>query len=272
MKNIYCYRTTSWLLLPALLLALAGCELFEYSPYEVRLKPEERNINEQHIARILAEQPSSSDTLTVALTADTQGFYADNDDMVHHMNHRDDIAFVLHAGDITDYGLLKEFRWIHRSLDRLRVPYVAVIGNHDAVGNGQDVYRAMFGKFDFSFAVGSSKFIFLNTNFLEFDFKAPDLDWLETQLQDRASYKTVFVVSHIPPTSFEFGEHNNDRYQRLLEKYNVSLSIHGHTHRYDFYKVEEEGVDHLTVATTNEREYMVMQIVGEQFKLERVNF
>ncbi|MFT2009380.1 metallophosphoesterase family protein [Pontibacter sp. 13R65] len=272
MKNKYPNGAANWFLLPVLLLTLASCDIFEYSPYEVRLAPEERKINERNIARIQSLPFTASDTLRIALTADTQGFYADNDDMVNHMNRRDDIAFVLHGGDITDYGLLQEFRWIHKSLDRLKVPYVAVVGNHDAVGNGQQVYKAMFGDFDFSFTVASAKFIFLNTNYLEFEKKAPDLVWLEEQLQDRPAYNHIFVVSHIPPTSYEFGEQNKDEYQRLLNKYEVSLSIHGHNHSFDYYKLEEDGVDHVNVGATNQREYLVLEVTDNTFKLDRITF
>ncbi|WP_187261551.1 metallophosphoesterase family protein [Pontibacter beigongshangensis] len=272
MKMKYCCGKPSAVMVAFFLLLFTSCDMFEYSPYEVRLQPEDRKINEQHIARIQNLKISPADTLRVALTADTQGFYADNDDMVNHLNRRHDVAFVLHGGDITDYGLLKEFGWVHRSLKRLAVPYVAVIGNHDAVGNGQQVYKAMFGEFDFTFSVAGNKFIFLNTNYLEFDQQAPDLNWLEEQLQDRESYTNVFVVSHIPPNSPEFGAHNKERYQHLLKKYNVSLSIHGHTHSYDYYKLEEEGINHLNVASTDNREYMVMQIVGDKYQLERIHF
>lgn len=238
----------------------------------MRLDKDERELNQRNINRILALNLSAEDTLCFVLTADTQGFYEANEALVAELNKRNDIDFVLLGGDITDFGLLKEFRWVHESFEKLKVPYVAVIGNHDATGNGKQVFRAMYGDFDFSFTVARRKFIFLNTNHLEFDHQAPDLDWLESAFGDAATYDQVFVVSHIPPSSPEFGKEKAERYGQLLKKHKASLSIHGHTHNFKYYKLEEDGVQHLNVATTNKREYVVMRVFGKQVDFERVNF
>ncbi|MCC9137844.1 metallophosphoesterase family protein [Pontibacter silvestris] len=254
------------------LLALQACDKFEYSPYEVRLDKNERDVNNRSIERIKALNISPSDTLRFVLTADVQGFYSDDDDLVDALNKRNDIAFVLLGGDITDFGLLKEFKWIYQSFERMKVPYVAVIGNHDATNNGKQVYEAMYGDFNFSFTVADRKFIFLNTNYLEFDKNAPDLEWLESELADASSYLNTFVVSHIPPTNVEFGADKATEYENLLEQHNVSMSIHGHNHNYDYYKVKEGGVDHLNVSTTSKREYIVMNVIGKDVQFERVNF
>ncbi|MDX5420632.1 MAG: metallophosphoesterase [Hymenobacteraceae bacterium] len=273
-ENIYTPLLKAFLSFPLLLLLfmLQGCEKFEYSPYEVRLSKDEQGLNQRNIERILSLNLSPADTLRFVLTADTQGFYEDNEALVKELNKRGDINFVLLGGDITDFGLLKEFRWVHESFDKLKVPYVAVIGNHDATGNGKQVFKAMYGEYDFSFTVAKRKFIFLNTNYLEFGKQAPDLDWLDSAFGDPSTYDHVFVVSHIPPASPEFGEENAVRYGEILRRRKASLSIHGHTHNFKYYKMQEEGVYHLDVATTNKREYIVMSVFGKHVDFERVKF
>ena len=56
---------------------------------------------------------------------------------MRHANGRDDIDFVIHGGDYTEFGVTKEFEWAVERLNQLRVPYVGLIGNHDILGNGQ---------------------------------------------------------------------------------------------------------------------------------------
>ncbi|RDV16199.1 metallophosphoesterase [Pontibacter diazotrophicus] len=255
-----------------LALVLQSCSKFEYSPYEVRLKEDEKHINQRNVARIEALDIGSADTLRFILTSDTQGFYQSNEDIVHHINGRRDVDFVLISGDLTDFGLQKEFVLVHDSFKKLKVPYIAVIGNHDAIDNGKQVYRAMYGDFDFSFAVGGRKFILLNTNNLEFKKQAPDLEWLQKELAQSTGYDHTFVVSHISPTSFGFGKEKAQRYGDLLSQHKVSYSLHGHDHNFKHYFPFDESVPYLHTGTTDQREYIVFTVVADTVTFERVKF
>ncbi|HYH14625.1 MAG TPA: metallophosphoesterase family protein, partial [Flavisolibacter sp.] len=118
------------------LLSLMSCkDLFQYSPKEVRLEEEEQNINLKNIPKI--EALPKKDTLKFILIGDTQRFYDETADFVTAANQRNDISFVVLAGDISDFGLSKEFKWVHRELKQLKVPYIGVIGNHDMLSNGR---------------------------------------------------------------------------------------------------------------------------------------
>ena len=256
----------------ALQMLLFSCDKFEYSPYEIRLPEDMRDINRKNINRILDQHISAADTLKFVITSDTQGFYVHNEALVNHINQNQDISFILHNGDITDFGLLKEHKWIHDSFKNLKAPYVTVIGNHDATGNGQDLYSAMYGDFDFSFVAANRKFIFLNTNHWEFKGQVPDLEWLERELQNTAQYQNTFVISHIPPNSDAFGADKIDKYKALLRHYNVSLSIHGHGHGFNYSRVNENDVYEMEVASTDKREYVVMSLIGNKIDFKRVNF
>lgn len=267
--NYFKKTTLAVLALPMLL--LQACEKFEYSPYEIRLHDNERQLNQKNIDRIKALNIPANTTLTFALISDTQGFYKDTEVMVNHLNKQDDVQFVLHNGDITDFGLLKEFRLINERLGRLKAPLVTVIGNHDAVNNGMQLYKEMYGPYNFSFVAGHSKFIFINTNNWEFNGAAPDLDWLETQLTDRAAHDQVFVLSHIPPTSSAFGDRNAQRYRQLMNKYKVSMSIHGHNHKFETYQLEEGGTRYMNVGEAADEEYVLMRVSNKSVSFNRVS-
>ncbi|RAU81725.1 metallophosphoesterase family protein [Pontibacter arcticus] len=265
-------RVVAGLFVVLFTLGLQSCDEFEYSPYEVRLKDDEKNINQINIQRIQKANLSPSKPLRFILTADTQGFYEENAEMVKHINQQQNIDFVLLSGDITDFGLTKEYRLVHQDFKELKMPYVAVIGNHDAVNNGKEVFKAMYGEYDLSFTAGGRKFILLNTNYLEFNKKVPDLNWLEKELAATARNEPVFVVSHIAPSSPEFGPENKDRYTNLLSTYNVRYSLHGHNHKYESGTLPGSRVPYLITGSTETREYIIFTVTGPDITFERVKF
>jgi 3',5'-cyclic AMP phosphodiesterase CpdA len=59
-------------------------------------------------------------------TGDTQGWFDDTKDMVKSINNHHTIDFVVHGGDITDFGITKEFEWQRDILNGLQVPYVVI--------------------------------------------------------------------------------------------------------------------------------------------------
>jgi 3',5'-cyclic-AMP phosphodiesterase len=267
------YNCFARIILALSLLIVQACEKFEYSPYEVRLSEDEKNINQRNIQKIKELHITPADQFKFILISDSQGFYDDNERVVSHINrHYSDAHFLLLGGDITDFGLLKEHRLIHKQLSKLNMPYVAVIGNHDATNNGKVVYKNMYGAFDFSFIVGGTKFILLNTNYLEFDRKVPDLNWLEAELKDGLHYNNIFVLSHIYPILYEFGrdEGKGELYGKLVSKYNVSYSLHGHRHAYNLFYPFDGRIPYLVSGATERLEYIVFTVNGDNITFERI--
>ena len=113
----------------------------------------------------------------------------------------------MHGGDLTDCGTTKEYIWQRDRLARLKVPYVALIGNHDFLGTGNETYSVMYGKMDFSFIAGRIKFVCLNTNATEYDYLAavPNLDYMEEQhTADSALFDRSVVCMHARPYCEQF--------------------------------------------------------------------
>ena len=40
----------------------------------------------------------------------------------------------------------KEYEWTVNILSKLDIPYVGLIGNHDVIGNGDQVFNKLFGE------------------------------------------------------------------------------------------------------------------------------
>lgn len=213
-----------------------GC--LEPTPFDV--DPSEVDLTAKSLARIAARSPSTNTFKFVAI-GDTHDDYSALSAAVAAINTRDDVAFVIVAGDQTDQGLLREFELTRDELARLDVPYVTVIGNHDALSNGPEVYRRMYGPFDYSFEIGAVKFIVFNSNSLEFPGDVvPDRAWLERQQSDLDGAASAIWVTHQEIRRPDDGRDGGGKafYARLLDEYPVaSLVIHGHRlehrlHRY----------------------------------------
>lgn len=261
------------MLLTGLSLLSACKNLFHYHPGEVRLEESEKNLNAKNLRRI--QSLPAQDTFHFALIGDTQRFYDEVDDFVQDVNKRQDVSFVLLAGDITDFGLNKEYKWVHRALKKLAVPYIAVIGNHDLLANGRKVYQEMYGPEDFSFAFSGSKFICLNTNSEEFGFDGtvPNLPWLNQQLSDTVLHKSIFVIAHVPPFSAAFDKKLEQSYASLLAASNrVFLTVYGHQHGYSKTTPYSDGVTYLVTAAMNRRSYILVSVWDDQHKTEQIFF
>jgi len=253
--------------------AFASCKkTFEYSPHEVRLGENEKNINAKNIAKI-SSQPVP-DSLKFIVIGDPQRAYDELDDFVDGVNQRRGISFVVVDGDLTDFGLNSEFQWINKILSKLKIPSIAVIGNHDMLGNGAEVYRQMYGPDNFSFSIGSNKFICLNSNSQErnYDGSLPNLPWLYNELAESSSQK-VIVSSHIAPFSFGFDSSMEKSYASLLaQSGNVSLSIHAHVSMFFHRQEYNDGVEYLVVNSLSKRKYVEVIVHGENHSIEEKSF
>ena len=108
---------------------LWGCDMIDYHPYDVRIDGE-TDVNAHNIAEI-EDSCKEKTSIRFVTMGDSQRWYDETEDFVKAINQRDDIDFVIHGGDISDFGVTKEFLWQRDILNKLKVPYVVVLGNHD---------------------------------------------------------------------------------------------------------------------------------------------
>ena len=103
-------------------LLLAGCDMIEYHPYDLDIDGE-TGINEKNIA-IIEETGKGRKEFAFAVISDTQRWYDETEDAVEAINRRTDVDFVVHTGDLSDFGAKLEFEKQRDILNRLNVPYV----------------------------------------------------------------------------------------------------------------------------------------------------
>lgn len=271
MKSIVNLKLSS--VLGVLMAYLFACDLIEYSPNQIVLDDDEKNLNALNIA--LLQSKPAKDTLKFVLMGDTQRFYDEADGFVKSVNQQDGIDFVIHAGDISDFGLAKEFRWVNDIMKKINVPYVTVIGNHDLVANGANVYKKMFGPLNFSFIFSDVKFIFYDSNSIEYgyDGTVPDLDWIEKELLDSASYDWAIPVSHIPPYNPDTDLSKEEAFiDMLAQNGKVKLSLHGHQHSFSEEEKYGNGITYLVSTTVQKKGYAIVTFFDGKFSVEKVYY
>lgn len=275
MSLLFSYGSRIFLLSCCWLL-LTSCDYFDFSPYQVNLKEEQRNLNKKNLDRIAALKLQPQDTLRFALISDNQRFYDELEDVVkainNYSNQEKPINFTINCGDLTDFGLQEEYIWQSDRIQKLKMPYLAVIGNHDCVANGVKIYEAMYGPMDFSFEVAGNKFIALNTNGLEFDYPVPDMDYLRAAINGSSEFQNTFVLSHVPPFDRDFNSDLTSEYAHIMHSNQVAYSIHGHQHSFRFGQPFNDGQNYLVVDTIQNRNFIVVTVIGKQVSFERIKF
>ncbi|MCD7972494.1 MAG: metallophosphoesterase [Candidatus Azobacteroides sp.] len=251
-----------------------SCDMFEYHPYDGNVKGE-TNINAKNITRI-EEICKGRNTFRFAFISDTQRWYDDTEDFVKHINQRNDVDFLLHGGDISDFGLTKEFMWMRDIINKLTIPYVVILGNHDCLANGEQVFRKIFGEINFSFMAGNVKFICLNTNALEFDYSqpVPDFSFIEEQYREEKEEheKTIFGM-HVRPFSEQFNNNVAHIFQHSIKRFpGLQFCLHGHGHSKNILDLFEDGVLYYEVPCIHERSYFIFTINPDDYEMEEIFF
>jgi Icc protein len=252
---------------------VTACDHFEFSPNQVSDQASPSNLNFENAAKL--RQHAGDDTVTIVFSGDSQRWYDEQERFVKKVNSMPDVDLVLLAGDISDFGLLQEFKWVHKRLSALHAPFFGVVGNHDLVGNGRAVFAEMFGPLNYSFVYGGIKFVAHNTNALEAPGQdVPDINWLAAELQNREKADHIITVSHVPPFSpLEFGETSVQPYTKLLrDTPDLLLSLHGHVHEHrDFYPFDD-GVHYITSFSYQQSAFVLLKIVGRKVQKTIINF
>lgn len=253
---------------------MVGCGKFEASPYATTLPDMPAKVNEVNIARLAAREPFDDDTVTIVFTGDPQRFYEEQELIVAKANSIPNVDLFIIAGDITDFGLAQEFMWVHERMERLRMPWLSVIGNHDMQANGTLIYQQLFGPLDFSFTYKGYKFLFHDTNGREYgnNGTVPRISWLAEQMADTVPEHFI-AVSHVPPFNGDFDPALVQTYHAQLgSDERMLLSLHGHTGSYVDEHLFDDHVRYMVCNAMYWPVFHVLRIHGRTISLTAVNY
>jgi Icc-related predicted phosphoesterase len=258
------------------LLMFTSCDMFEPHPYDAKITGE-RDVNNKNISAI-ESQTRGKKEFRFAMISDTQRAYDETVDAVDAINARGDIDFVINGGDISDFGVTKEFLMMRDIYSEFDMPCVSIIGNHDHLGTGLDTYRAVFGETNFAFTAGNVRFICLNTNALEYDYTepVPDFDFIDSELANLSPEieKTVFAM-HAPPFDMVFNNNVNTVFEQCIRRFpNVQFCLYGHGHALRVDDLFGDGLLYYECPNIAKRTYLVFTIHADSndYDYEAVEF
>ena len=205
--------------------------------------------------------------MTIAFTSDPHFYYGDLADVVSHMNNDPEIDAVIIPGDVADQGLLTEFIWYNDVISKLDRPYITLIGNHDHLSNGRQIYERMFGPRNFTVDVHDHRFIFFDDTVWESD-EVPDLAWLAQALAF-AGERIPVLITHIPTYTDQLEDEFGGEMHAMLVQHGAPLVVHGHIHSFSDNHPWQDEVRYVCVPWPRHRQYVKITF-GQEMEVELV--
>lgn len=157
----------------------------------------------------------------------------DLNSVVNNINTNSEIQFVIASGDITEKGKNSELVEAKFILDKLKIPYYIVPGNHDTKWSesGTTKFSQLWKDDKFVFEIFGTKFIGLNSGVPwrggGGHFAPEDLVWLDSIVTNTIPNQEIFFVTHHQPD----GEIDNwFLLTNILRKKNIQQIFVGHGH------------------------------------------
>jgi Icc protein len=255
------------------LLSFYSCTDFEYSPNQAFDKDSPTNLNAKNLAKL--NLINNDDTLRFIIFGDPQKSTNELDLFIAKANSIKNIDMVFLAGDISEFGLLQETKWVAEQLQNLKMPNFVVIGNHDLLAKGRAVFERMFGQLNYSVVYDGVKFICHDTNGREYKFngQVPNINWLNKELEPQAGVVNYVAVSHVRPFTPDFDSKLDTSYVKTFSsRLDVLASFHAHEHEFGGYFPLESKVPFLVTTNIGSKGFLLAEIVNHEITYERVSF
>jgi hypothetical protein len=145
-------------------------------------------------------------------------------------------AFFVISGDITQGGLVGEYRQFKTLFDLESMPYRAAIGNHDIFFSGWNDFKQEIGKSIYSFNADNVHIVVLDSanGILGED----QLNWLRADLEGNTN-PHILISTHFPPWNGHFSsifkmpsDEEVAILKQILYDFDVDIMAAGHYHGY----------------------------------------
>ena len=231
----------------------------ESSPWDVNVDAEYQDLTRKHLDALYARDPIVNDDgdFTFAIVGDPQGTPADFKAAIDEINRHDNVNFILILGDMTDYGLLHEYEWAAQVIVESSVPVLTVIGNHDAISHGKDIYTDMFGPLDYVIEYAGFRFAMWNNNLYEFG--VTNFEWLKNNLDEN-----TIVASHVPPVQDMHNAEQLDEWLAINRDKQILGSLHGHRGGKNSFYWETDETPYYVVARNRGERFAIVTIDSER--------
>jgi 3',5'-cyclic AMP phosphodiesterase CpdA len=217
-----------------LLMAVAVVAIATLGPLFV---PKDTNWNRNQLQKLNHNQK----VFSFVVIGDSQDSITTFNSLIDKINH-ENVLFVVDNGDLVSGGEQIEFTLFLEQIKRSNKPFITTMGNHDLMhGGSSSYYQKIFGHPYYSFSIGDSYFIMLNSGSGK-KLDPIQIDWLHNQLNKSLDYRYRFIFMHVPlfdPLSrpIEEGHSLGDVQQakmlnNLFNHYNITMLFCSHIHAY----------------------------------------
>jgi Icc protein len=154
----------------------------------------------------------------------------------------DSLNFAYLPGDNADHGKAEEYELVREGLNRLQLPWFAIVGDHDVHSKRHyNFLHSMMPEPFYRFEVGSYRFFaldaFVSDDPKVFDISSEQFNWLQQELAlASAIHKRSVLFLHCYPS--ELGT-SSSSLRDLIMRYGVVLVDMGHTH---YNEIANDGV------------------------------
>ena len=194
------------------------------------------------------------------------GMFMDAVKLINKMRPRPDM--VIYCGDVGQTGLKSELLKGKRMLDKLKMPYKVIPGEHDWYLDMGKAWRGLFGAENWSFDHNGTHVIGMNSikiadfwtgpgltnkermgRVLELECNScgpwgveeDGLDWLAKDVKKVSPDTPIIFFSHSPLWDYyprwNFATKDAPEIRGLLRKFDNVMAIHGHVHQVVFNKI-----------------------------------
>ena len=155
--------------------------------------------------------------------------------VVRDVRQRQEAAFVIVSGDISEMDVGSNLMLAKEILDSLGVPYHIIPGNHDTKwsASGAGLFTQLWGADRFNFEVGEYRFIGIHQGPLlrmgDGYMDPDDIAWVDAILKALPDPRQkIFIVMHYP---LDPAVDNWYVLRDVIRPYNIQAILHGHGHR-----------------------------------------
>ncbi len=196
-------------------------------------------------------------------------------DIVNDINANANVEFVLHAGDISDFGTDPELEQAKFLLDKLEVPYLIVPGNHDTgwSASGGLIYEKLWERQNFVEDIKGVRFIGFSTGpygrmsrgYVPMD----QLKWLDSLAANTPGAQPVIFLTHYP---LDQGLSNSKAVIDIMHRMNTLAIFCGHGHINKLFNYE--GIPGVMTRTAQKRNttlsYNVVNLTRDSLLVKQV--
>lgn len=241
---------------------MLGCEYLDVSAIAGTDTADSRFENNKNYSDHSAPEIKDTENFSFLVVSDVH-YYNENPrfgEKLDKLRQEYNAEFLIVNGDISQSGLEKQFNIFLDDMKNYNGIFYPVLGNHDVYHNGSKMFGKLLGKFTYSFEIGNTKFIFLDTSTGTFGKKQKE--WYENELSHD---KQLIIFTHynfVTSTVQEFVSMTNaeDEYYffDINDKYDVKYVVSGHLHKNNEKNIR--NVKYQTLTTLQKKKKAVLLV------------